>query len=92
MSPWDGLGATEKAIFFLSVLKSLSRLRSSSWSGGCWWLLLKGEGRTEVRMEEEEVAGLRRADLWTAGRTGVILGQTQPFVKDLELEGLSKPH
>lgn len=43
-------------------------------------------------MEEEEVAGLRRADPWTAGRTGVILGQTQPFVKDLELEGLSKPH
>lgn len=92
MSPWDGLGATKKAIFFFICTKITLTFKKQFLVRGCWWLLLKGEGRTEVRMEEEEVAGLRRADPWTAGRTGVILGQTQPFVKDLELEGLSKPH
>lgn len=42
---------------------------------GVWWLL-KGEEGQQVRMEEEEVAGLRSADLWTAGRTAVPLSRT----------------
>lgn len=62
--------------------------------GGGGWVGSSSKMRKghQVKMEEEEAAGLRRADLLTAGRTSDILVQTQEAVEDLDLQGRSKPH